>query len=114
MWLITTQGFYSAVEDNRPDSDLLKIRARVKGDLENLRTQIPNLEIVEGGGTDYPFRAYVTKIEWERAVAELAAAIDYGNFKDEVKKKQGAKRARVYEDIWVVLYGLMPKRWRHW
>lgn len=35
-----------------------------------------------------------------RAVAQLVRDIDYGNFKDEVTRRQGGLRHRVYAAVW--------------
>lgn len=40
------------------------------------------------------------------AMARLIEDLDYTNFKDEVKKRQGADRAHLYHDVWDVLYRL--------
>lgn len=39
-------------------------------------------------------------------MARLIEDLDYTNFKDEVKKRQGADRAHLYHDVWDVLYRL--------
>lgn len=102
MWLITTQGFYSVVADH-DDPDRVLIRARTERDLQALGRQIPNLVVVETPGGDYAWRAYVSREDWERAAAELAAEIDYPNFKAAVAARQGAKRARLYLELWSAL-----------
>jgi len=106
MWLFTTIGFFSVVEDpEHPDT--LKIRARAREDLEALRDQhLPDLEIVESEHTDYRFRAFVRRDEWEHAVRSLVADIDYPNFKSAVGQRQGHARAGRYAQVWQVMYGL--------
>jgi hypothetical protein len=102
MWLITTQGFYSVVA-HRDDPDLLLVRARTREDIEALREQIPALEPFEDRSADYRHRAVVTREHWRDAVAQLVGAIDYGNFKSAVGKRQGWDRERVYHAVWDVL-----------
>jgi hypothetical protein len=47
MWMITTIGFFSVVQDH-DDPDRLLVRARVREDLERLRDEyLPDLHIVE-------------------------------------------------------------------
>jgi hypothetical protein len=106
MWLMTSIGFYSVVAyGGHPDT--LLVRARVREDLEALRRgYLPDLEIVEGGGTDYQYRAMVSRGEWEHAVSGIAADIDYPNFKQAVAQCQGSHRARIYARIWMVLHEL--------
>lgn len=106
MWLATTQGFYSVVED--PHSDLLVVRCRVKKDLMALKAQIPELKPIHGAGTDYAWRAFVPRERWAEAARELSEAIDYGNFKDAVKERQGDRRASVYMRVWAALLTLQP------
>ena len=102
MWLITAQGFYSVVAD-RDDSTCVVIRARDPADLEALGRQIPDLVVFETPGRDYRWRAHVTRVDWERAAAELAAEIDYPNFKDAVAVRQGPERAHLFLEIWSAL-----------
>lgn len=105
MWLMTTQGFYSAVA-HRDDPDLIVVRARTQADIEALERQIPGLEPFADGGTDYRWRAIVTREQWRDALDQLADAIDYENFKAEVTKLQGHERADLYLEIWTILRSL--------
>jgi hypothetical protein len=106
MWLFTTIGFYSVVA-HEDDPRTMLIRARVREDLDNLRRHhLPDLEIVEGAGTDYRYRAFVSRDEWEHAAAGLAAAVDYPNFKNAVAETQGTRRAHAYADVWSVMRSL--------
>ena len=99
MWVFTNRGFYSVVQ-NEDDPSELVVRARARGDLENLREFIPGLKILEWEGRDYPCRIIVHRPVWERAMQALTQDIDYGNYKDSVKAKQGAERADLYLRIW--------------
>lgn len=112
MWLITPIGFFSIVQKaNDAIADTLTVRARVRGDLEALRDKyVPELgEIVEGGGTDYPFRAVAPRASLSAALAAIVADLNYDNFKGEVARRQGATRAHTYRDIWQALRGLESK-----
>ena len=115
MWLMTPIGFFSIV--CKPDdvaSGTLTIRARVKSDLEALRRDfLPRMTaIVEGGGTDYPYRAKAGRSEVAEAVAQVIRRIDYGNFKNEVAARQGRRRAAKYGRVWSALYDLEEPRER--
>jgi hypothetical protein len=101
MWLITTQGFYSVVED-RDDSDRVLIRARARDDLEALKRQIPDLQIHETPPPehDYGYRAFVTRDQWCEAAAQLAGEIDYDNFKNAVSDRHGRDREHLYHEVW--------------
>ena len=87
MWIATTRGFFSAVAKDGPDT--IVVRARVRGDLENLLPLLGEATIVDGGGTDYPFRVRISRSTWKQALGVLADEIDYGNFKDAVRRPSG-------------------------
>ena len=104
MWLFTTIGFFSVVA-HRDDADTLLIRARVRGDLDALRVHhLPDIEILEDAGTDYAFRAMVSRDEWEYAAQQMVRDIDYPNFKQAVSERQGPDRAHAYYEIWRVMH----------
>lgn len=117
MWLMTTQGFYSAVE-NWHDRETVLVRGRVRADLKRLSRQLPdadiNRRIYRDRSADYPYRLKLTKEEWATATARLAKGIDYGNFKGAVSKRLGHKRAGVYHRVWSVLLDLERDAWGRW
>jgi len=102
MWLFTTQGFYSVVED-RDDPQWLLVRTRTREDLTALGSQVEGLEVFENADADYRWRARLLREEWLAAVAQLAHAIDYPNFKEAVDERQGSRRASLYSKVWLVL-----------
>lgn len=103
MWLITTDGFYSVVDKGEADGKLT-VRARARGDLERLQRFLPEkTKIIRTSDGDYLWRTRVSRDDWIIAAARMAAEIDYGNFKDAVKKRHGAKRAAIYGRVWGVL-----------
>ena len=106
MWLFTSIGFFSVVADDA-NPDTVKIRARARTDLAALRAgYLPDLEIVESDHTDYRYRAFVLREEWEHAAHALAADIDYPNFKNAVAERQGFARAKRYAKVWEIMLGL--------
>ena len=113
MWLLTPIGFFSIVEKpgNR-EAGTLTVRARVRKDLDSLRDEfLPELgAIVEGEGTDYRYRARAPREAVADATRRLALSIDYDNFKSEVARRQGRKRASLYGEVWEVLLHLDSKR----
>jgi hypothetical protein len=112
MWLVTTQGFYSAVAYRGRKRQLL-IRARVRDDLVNLDRQLPGVSarITEEYPSDYAYRLRVSRKEWKRILAQLTDEVDYDNFKDAVKEKHGKDRANAYMGVWSVLHRLQEPRW---
>lgn len=118
MWVFTTQGFYSAVA-HRDIPDHLLIRARVKADLERLSTQLPDAHvkarIFKDDGADYQWRLLVTKQEWATALSRMTFELNYPNFKNEVRVRQGAKRASLYSSVWSTLLKLDKRKpWERW
>jgi hypothetical protein len=115
MWIFTKHGFYSAVcarkgdgRHGQPiDHDRIMVRARMRGHLEALKEQFPDLlcscEIREFVGTDYAYRLFVDKTVCCQLLAGLAAEINYDNFKFAVARHQGHAGA-VYEqslhEVW--------------
>ena len=93
------------------EAGTLTIRARVRSDLQALRHQdLPSLgTITENEGTDYPYRAKAKRSEVAKALAQMVQQLEYDNFKNEVAKKQGHHRAKVYHEVWDVLYDLEKK-----
>jgi len=109
MWLITNFGFFSVVQKYQDvAAGTLTIRARVRSDLVTLRERyLPSLgEIVEGGGTDYAFRARAGREATADALLKATVDIGYDNFKNSVSKAMGQKRASVYHNVWSDLYAL--------
>jgi hypothetical protein len=106
MWLFTPIGFFSAVR--KPGDARLTIRARVAADLEALRARYaPSLSpTVAHAGTDYAYRATIDPAAWAVALSNMALDVDYPNFKDEVARRQGTKRAHVYGEVWSAMLDL--------
>jgi 8-oxo-dGTP pyrophosphatase MutT (NUDIX family) len=111
MWLMTDLGFFSIVQKpGDKASGLLTIRSRVRTDLEALGKRLAfKSAITEKAGTDYPYRVSVRQADVAAALAQMAADIDYSNFKDRVKAAQGPERAAAYSEVWGVLYDLEKK-----
>jgi hypothetical protein len=106
MWLLTKFGFYSVVQ--KPGEDVLTVRARVRGDLDALRERyLPELgETIETPKADYGYRALVSHAAFGEALGRIGADIDYPNFKNAVRDAMGAARAKVYGEVWSVLFRL--------
>lgn len=107
MWLFYPKaGYFSVVQ--KPGEADLTVRARVAADLDRLRELcLPTLSpTIAHAGTDYPFRAKASRAAFSAAMAKLAEAIDYENFKNEVAKVGGKKRAAIYSGVWTHLLAL--------
>lgn len=104
MWLMTTDGFFSAVAD-RGDPDAVLVRARVREDAEHLAAAVGGA-VIETPAADYRFRARLTKADWAGYLADRAREIDYDNFKGAVATRQGAERVSIYAEVWGALLRL--------
>lgn len=112
MWLITPIGFFSIVQKPSDVADgTLTVRARVRADLEALRTQyLPDLgPVSESQANDYRFRAVAPRAQVASTMAAMVNDLDYSNFKNQVAKVQGQARAHLYHDVWDVLYRLQSQ-----
>lgn len=109
MWIVTDRGFFSVVDKGEPEGCLC-VRARVRGDLENL-CRLDSLasyaDLIEDTKySDYRFRVHVKREDWAGAAADLAEQIDYDNFKNAVKARQGKERESLYSTVWQTLLAL--------
>jgi len=113
MWIMTTNGFLSAVQHN-DDANLLVIRGRVKDDVRAIAQYAtlalhlptdPDQLITAYKGSDYPFRVITTKDIWADYLCGMALSIDYGNFKSEVATTSKA-HAAAYSQVWTDLLAL--------
>lgn len=119
MWLFLPDLFVSIV--NKPGDDNLCCRFRHHQDAENFRKRLADSigtsdaeaktrwPITAGQGTDYYWRLYATHEDVAKVMSDVTKGIDYGNFKNHVKKITGAKRASAYMQIWSVMMGIQQR-----
>ncbi len=116
MWIMHPIGFFSIVEGDPtfPDSrGMMQVRVRDKGDLDRLREVMPGLgPTVQTPVGDYEYRAFVSRDEMAKGIAQLAYEIDYSNFKAAVAEVDPAHET-VYHRVWSVLLALGGSR-RPW
>lgn len=102
MWLFLSNSFISIVQ--KPgDTDLLTVRARIKGDIEAV---FPDAKVETGKGTDYQYRAKVPRELVAQALHDQAMGVTYANFKGTVK---APKRHAAYMDVWSAMYAAQGK-----
>ena len=109
MWLLTPFGFFSVVKHRT--RDCLIVRSRVHLDIRAMRDALPSVvsEPAHTPDADYPYRLEVTRAVLADAVREFVLnGIDYDNFKNEVARVQGRKRASIYGSVWAALRRLTP------
>lgn len=107
MWVITTEGFFSAVASDDNTTDVV-VRTRHRGDLAALNNRLMKVGFTAGKvlayqHSDYPWRVVISKDAWAAYLSDQAQDIDYRNFKNEVTRKQGNARHDIYSRIWGVL-----------
>lgn len=117
MWLFTRYGFLSVVRDVNNAGRVL-IRARRRDHLERLcgRFGLTAAKIQETPENDYPFRLFVGRAVWIGVAWAMAEDIDYGNFKDEVQRSEGATEyERSLHSVWGTMHGIEEERpVKHW
>jgi hypothetical protein len=111
MWLFFPFAFISVVHKPGDAPNLLCVRARDEKSLDNVRARCPELgPTLAGGGTDYPFRAYVDRAAFGDFVAAYIDCIDFDNFKAQTTRQHG----NVYHDacmaVWHAMLRLTPLR----
>jgi len=111
MWLATQHGFFSIV---RKDVDLFFIRARVRNDLENL-IRLADLDgeqavIHVWPNADYRYRLMVDLEALLEIAVQMAAAVDYPNFKARVfEREDQTDKLGPYHRIWEIMTDLQVK-----
>ena len=90
MWLCLNKGFLSIVRKG----DCFVVRSRVK---DHITSYFPLNEVFENVGTDYQFRTFITKKEFEDFLKIIPDEISYDNFKDSV---QNFTLIKFYGNIW--------------
>lgn len=104
MWIITTDGFFSAVHKYCKSDEVL-VRGRCVKDLERLRHKLtdPN-QIITSTDSDYPARIIVKRKEFSEYLVKEISELDYDNFKNELyrieDKKERTIRSVAYHDVW--------------
>lgn len=94
MWVFLRDSYLSIVDKGDDSGRTLLVRARKAGDIEAV---FPDAEVIEGGGTDYAFRARVDRELVAQAMADQVRAVTYPNFKGAVRNRD---RHDAYMDVW--------------
>jgi hypothetical protein len=116
IWIFTTEGFYSAVEETKLKRHIgqISVRAREPGALELLRERyMPGLSDTSvtprGVTADYRYRAWVDRDQFAEGMANVARAVDYDNFKSAAGAKRGFGRfEKALHEVWSVMSRLQP------
>lgn len=93
MWIFMPNSFISVVQ--KPgDTDTLTVRARIKGDIEEV---FPQAEVEVNKGTDYKYRARVPRQVVAQVLHDQVMGLNWGNFKGAVENH---KRHDAYMNVW--------------
>lgn len=101
MWLCLNNAFLSIVHKECGPDELL-VRARVPGHIERV---FPAVVVRESFGTDYRYRAVVSRQDVAAAMAGIVDSIDYGNFKGSTKERS---LHDAYMNVWHDMAPLQP------
>lgn len=110
MWIMTTGGFYSAVQKGS-DASTLTVRTRDRAAaqlaVDAIETQFgETCAITVGEGTDYPYRFVVSRENFALWVAdEIREYLNYSNFKSAVAVTHGKDGGytQALSDTWMAL-----------
>jgi hypothetical protein len=101
MWVLMNNSYFSIVK-NKNKKDSLIVRARIKGDIEEI---FPSANVLEDIGTDYKYRTFLPKWVVSKAIKKSVENIDYDNFKDSIPFTDNI-RHDVYFNVWLTLLAL--------
>src|SRR5471030_1495535 len=111
MWITTTAGFLSVVQnlDSTGPCDAILVRGRVRDYLDHFADFIAcrgdRPTVTRTPLSDYGFRLITSREMFASYLTEQVGSLNYPNFKDEVGKA-GPVRAHVYTRVWGVLRDL--------
>ncbi len=114
MWIFSTLGFFSCTR-SAEDFETFQIRARVRGDLENLIHEMGlQVRVLETPNADYRYRLLVDQATFRAIVAELVERVNYSNFKNEVHDTPGQEsKAGPYLRVWSAMASLQDGKHGH-
>lgn len=105
MWLCTQHGFYSIVRKAEGDRHLWHVRARMRGDLENLQALVwpqRRMQIHDSPAADYRWRIILdSELDLHDLFRALASHLDYSNFKGRIAAAPDQQhKLSAYHDFW--------------
>lgn len=102
MWIFLPESFISVVQ--KPgDTDMLTVRARIQGDIESV---FPDADVEADKGTDYKYRARVSRQAVAQVLHDQVMHLNWDNFKGAVKDR---KRHDTYMNVWRAMYAVQDR-----
>lgn len=101
MWIFTTSGFISAVQDSS-DRTII-VRARDQKSLVQI-SQVSHSTIITTPFADYPYRVVLTSKQFIDWVMNQATGINYPNFKSAVQTHRGSIFAKALNKVWSIMH----------
>lgn len=105
MWIFLNDAYLSIVAQD-DDPNLLRVRARVKGDIERV---FPGVKTKCTSEADYRYRALIPRKLVAQVLADRLLQIDYPNFKNSVAEHD---RHDAYLRVWNEMFCFQSKRAR--
>jgi hypothetical protein len=101
MWIFTSSGFISAVQDH--EDRTIIVRSRDRASLESISSQFSSL-VIATPLADYPYRLKLNSEQLSKWLADQASSINYRNFKSEVYAVRGSKFSKTLSKVWSVMH----------
>ena len=99
MWIFTSNAFLSVVADKEnPTRGNLLVRARVR---DHIRNVFPNATVFSVPGSDYAYRAWVSRADVKAAMVNQIDNLSYTNFKNSITNDAYHDAAL---DVWTAMY----------
>lgn len=108
MWVFTEHGFVSAVVDLK-DQDLMIVRARDSKSLDSL-SEMADTRILTTPERDYPFRVFVSRMDFTAWMVECVSEMTYNNYKSRMSVTRGREYTNALHDVWEVMHKVSPRR----
>lgn len=109
MWIFTTTGFISAVQN--PSDRTIIVRSRELKSLTNLSERYKT-KIIATPIADYPYRIILSSHQFAEWVQHQALNIDYPNFKSAANIKRGSIFAHVLSKVWSTMHEIEDEQAR--
>lgn len=95
MWVFLRDSYLSIVQDD-PESRLLQVRARIRGDIERV---FPEADVAEDEASDYRFCAALSRDRVAHAIALQVSHVDYASLVETTPLEDDDRR-EAYTSVW--------------